>query len=145
MLTTTSVVYTIQVSGYPAITAAAVMVNDRMIGTMAGSADLALTRNLGAMWHHCPGCNAAIRPTHARGGSLGYPMCAKCDETWKHACLTLVGRLPRPEEFFCRGCNRLQSRENLCNQDPDGRRRWRCKPCRRAQGYRAEQRRRWGN
>jgi hypothetical protein len=120
---------TIQVSGYPAISAVRVLGPDgNLIGTIAGSVDLAMKH--GTTWTHCPPCNRALRPEQERRQSLGFPLCPACDETWRETCKRLHGRLPMESEFFCMGCQRIMGHGELARRYGDGRQRWRCMTCR---------------
>jgi hypothetical protein len=130
----------ITVSGYPSILAHVVTINGNEIGTVSGSVHLAVLD--GIDWLHCPRCNRAMKPGLEHGQSLGFPLCVACDRAWRYTCLSLCGRLPTAGEFFCRGCTAILDRGQLCRPDADGRRRWRCRPCRAAQVAAADQRRR---
>jgi hypothetical protein len=130
----------ITVSGYPAVMAKVITIDGYNIGTVAGSVHLSVLD--GIRWTHCPRCNGAMKPGQTQGQSLGFPLCPRCDEAWRQTCLSLCGRLPTAGEFFCRGCTTILDRGQLCPPDADGRRRWRCKPCRAAQVAAADQRRR---
>jgi hypothetical protein len=72
-------------------------------------------------------------------GITGY--CPRCAAPAIATCQAHAGRLPGPDEFWCAGCQTIQPRTLLTPPDADGRRRWRCRPCRARQVRAAEHRR----
>lgn len=130
--------YQIVVSGYPPLKAQTFFVDGRPVVTVAGSVYLALVPDV---WHRCGSCNGPMFPGVVPDGRLGVPMCRRCVEYHQPVCQARHGRLPAEHEFFCLGCVEIKTRVQLCRPDADGRRRWRCQPCRTQQVWEAEQRR----
>lgn len=90
----------------------------------------------------CGGCNGPLRPTMTTDQRLGMPLCPGCAEEHGAACVAAHGRLPDVEaQFYCLGCGAIRAKAECSKPDADGRRRWRCQPCRRQQVWRAERRR----
>lgn len=93
---------------------------------------------------HCGACNAGVpggRDIFGMDYRLGVPVCRTCAERWERYCQYHFGGLPTAGRFFCIGCKLIQPLENLCKPDADGRKRWRCLPCRQEQVRQADKRR----
>lgn len=82
----------------------------------------------------CGACNRnhGSKPfTDGRLGFIGY--CAKCVSKLASRCGRKHGRLPVQGEFYCMKCEDIVTTDLMVKPDSNGRRRWRCVPCRRKQ------------
>ena len=91
----------------------------------------------------CHGCRVWCPRNQLEDRRLGFDAyCGPCVEVAARRCYARHGRVPGLGEFFCQGCQAIRPVGLLSPLDRDGRRRWRCRPCRKAQVRAADLRRR---
>src|SRR5438105_15742315 len=90
----------------------------------------------------CHGCRVWKPWADLADQRLGFDTyCAPCIDRMARRALTRAGRLPQVDEFFCAGCESIRPLTEMTPPDADGRRRFRCRPCRKRQVQKAEVRR----
>src|SRR5262249_31095014 len=148
---------TLTVSGHPPLPAISVLLPDgSVMATASCSEALApfVARTKTELWKaallvnvRCQGCSRWYRKGELGGRELGLSdvLCLSCRTAFVASCLTANGRLPNPDEFWCRGCNGVLPLTQRVKPD-GGRTRLRCVTCRRQQvqaaGRRQQERRR---
>ncbi len=132
----TLIAATIVVSGFPPVHATQLRTNGYDFGISTTSRDLIKYLAFGhdPKKQRCHGCRHWVNVPKFLDARLGYDgYCDRCVATHVQVCQSTYGRVPGRGEFYCMGCSRILSLMDRCPPDADGRRRARCKACRRGQ------------
>jgi hypothetical protein len=131
----------ITVSGYPPIVALTIKRSgDVVLRVQSGAFTIQQTHTAGTarpvvyrtVW--CARCRRLVPGANATDNRLGFRgYCSSCVQELGRKCVARWGRLPHAGEFFCPPCSTILPIEAMTALERDGRRRLRCKPCRKAQ------------